>query len=200
MIKLGAFNIKQLKLEGIYRAYFAMGPREQTFALAGAAVALLLVIVLPVVVASTRISKLEREIDQGKKQFREVVRSIDSYNAKQIQLASLQKTLAGGFDTSISTTIESIAEKNGIKEKIDSLKAKSTPPSDIYEEQAVDVNLKRVQLSQLMSFLYDIENDPEKVLRIKTLSIKPRYDDKKELDAAMTVSTYKLIEGATEGL
>ncbi len=200
MIKLGAFNIKQLKLENIYSAYFAMGPREQTFALAGAAVALLLIIVLPVVVASGRISKLEREVDQGKKQFREVVRSIDSYNAKQTQLAAVQKTLSGGFDTSISTTIESIAEKNGMKEKIDSLKAKATPPSDIYEEQAVDVSLKRVELSPLMSFLYDIENDPEKVLRIKTLSIKPRYDNKRELDVAMTVSTYRLLEGVTEGL
>ena len=200
MFKLGSLNLKELKLEGIYRAYFAMGPREQTFALAGAVVALILVVVLPVVVASSRITKLEREVAQGKKQFREVMRSIDSYNAKKTQLASLQQALAGGFDTSLSTTIESLADKRGMKDKIDSLKAKTVPPSDIFEEQAVDVNLKRVELDPLMNFLFDVENDPEKVLRIKTLSIKPRYDNKKELDAAMTISTYRLLEGATEGL
>jgi len=200
VFKLGSLNLKELKLEGIYRAYFAMGPREQTFALAGAVVALILVVVLPVVVASSRITKLEREVAQGKKQFREVMRSIDSYNAKKTQLASLQQALAGGFDTSLSTTIESLADKRGMKDKIDSLKAKTVPPSDIFEEQAVDVNLKRVELDPLMNFLFDVENDPEKVLRIKTLSIKPRYDNKKELDAAMTISTYRLLEGATEGL
>ncbi|MBN1282442.1 MAG: hypothetical protein JXA24_01545 [Proteobacteria bacterium] len=200
MLKLGSIDLKQLKIESVYRAYFAMGPREQTFALVGAVLALLLVIVLPVTVASSRIGRIEREVEQGKKQFREVMRSIDSYNAKRASLSGLQQALSGGFDTSLSTTIESLAEKHGMKEKIDSLKAKSTPPSDVFEEQAVDVSIKRVSLEPLINFIFDIENDPDKVLRLKTLSMKPRYDNKQEMDASMTVSTYRLLEGATEGL
>ena len=198
--KIGSLNLKQLRLENIYKAYFGMGPREQTFALVGAIVALVLVVILPVVVASSRISRLERDVASGKRQFRDVMRSIDSYNARKGELAGLQQALSGGYDNSISTTIESLAERHGMKDQIDSLKAKSVAPSDVYEESAVDIRLKRVTLDPLIKFIYDIENDPDKLLRVKTLNIKPRFDSKSQLDVSLTVSTYRLIEGAMEGI
>ncbi|MFH1831028.1 MAG: hypothetical protein ABH871_09710 [Pseudomonadota bacterium] len=197
--KMGPLNLKQLKLENIYNAYFGMSPREQTFALVGAVVVLVLVVVLPVVVASSRISRLEEDVVQGKRQFRDVMRAIESYNGRKTELSRLQQTLAGGYDSSLSTTIESLAEKNNMKDQIDSLKAKVTAPSDLFEESAVDVRLRHVELKPLIDFMYAIENDPEKALRIKTLSIKPRFDEKK-LDITLTVSTFRFLEGAVEGL
>ena len=199
-LRLGSINLKQIKLENIYNAYFGMTPREQTFALVGAAVVIVLVVVLPVFVASSRISRLEKDLAQGRKQFRDVMRAIDSYNETKAELARLQQTLAGGYDSSISTTIESIAEQNGMKDQIDSLKAKAAPPSDLFEESSVDVRMRRVDLKPLIDFLYAIENDPEKMLRIKTLNVKPRYDNKKQMDVTFTVSTYRFLEGVGEGL
>lgn len=200
MFRLSSFNIKDLRLDRIYNAYFGMSPREQTFALVGAIVVVVLVVVLPVFVASSRISRLERDLAQGRRQFRDVMRTIDAYNGRRAELAGLQQMLAGGYDSSISTTIESIAEKNGLKDQIDSLKAKATAPSDLFEESAVDVRLKRVELKPLVDFLYAIENDPEKMLRIKTLNMKPRFDSKKLIDVSFTVSTYRFLEGVGEGL
>lgn len=200
MFRLSSLNVKDLKLERIYNAYFGMSPREQTFALVGAIVVVVLVVVLPVFVASSRISRLEKDLAQGRRQFRDVMRTIDAYNGHRAELAGLQQMLAGGYDSSISTTIESIAEKNGLKDQIDSLKAKATAPSDLFEESAVDVRLKRVELKPLIDFLYAIENDPEKMLRIKTLNLKPRFDSKKLMDVSFTVSTYRFLEGVGEGL
>lgn len=200
MFRLDSLNLKQLRVESIYNAYFGMGPREQTFALVGAAVVLVLVVVLPIYIASSRIGKLERELDQGKSQFRDVIRAIDAYNGRQAELAGLQQTLAGGYDASISTTIESIAEKNGMKDQIDSLKAKATAPSDLFEESAVDVRIRKVELKSLIDFLYAIENDPEKMLRIKTLNMKPRFDSKNLMDVSLTISTYRFLEGVGEGV
>lgn len=199
-LKLGPLNLKHIKIESLYNAYFGMGPREQTFALVGAAVILVLVIVLPIVVATSKISRLERDLNQGNRQFRDVMRAIDSYNGKKAELTGLQQSLSGGYDSSLSTTIESIAEKNGMKDQIDSLKAKATAPSDLIEESAVDVRLRRVELKPLIDFLYAIENDPDKMLRIKALNVKPRFDNKKQLDVSLTVSTYRFLEGAAEGL
>ncbi len=198
--KMGPLNLKQLKLENIYNAYFGMSPREQTFALVGAAVVLILVVVLPVVVASSRINRLEEDVAQGKRQFRDVMRAIESYNGRRTELSRLQQVLAGGYDSSLSTTIESLAERNDMKDQIDSLKAKATAPSDLFEESAVDVRLRRVELKSLIDFLYAIESDPEKTLRIKALNIKPRYDNKKQLNVSLTVSTYRFLEGVVEGL
>lgn len=199
-LRLGSINIRQLKLESISNAYFGMTPKEQTAALGVAAVVLVLLVVLPVVIASSRIGKLEKELDQGKKQFREVVRAIDSYEQRKVELAGMQQALAGGFDASLSTTMETIAEKNGMKDSIDSLKAKAVAPSDLFEESSVDVRLKKVMLQPLIDFLYAIEHDPDKMLHIKSLGIKPRFDNKQELDVTLTVSSYKLLEGAAEGL
>ena len=198
--KLGNIDFKGLKLESVYNAYFGMSPREQTFALAGAVMAVVLIIVLPVYVAGSRIGRLERELEDGRKQLRDVVRSIDGFNAKRSELAGLQQALAGGFEASIASTVEIIADRNGMKEQIDSLRAKSVPPSDLYEESAVDVRLRRVRLEPLINLLHDIQNEPDKVLSVKGLTIKPRFDSKSEMDVSFSVSTYRLIEGVTEGL
>jgi Tfp pilus assembly protein PilO len=199
-LRVGAFRLEKLKLENLYTIYFGMTPREQTMALIAAAVVLVLIVVLPVWAAGSRIGRLEREVEQNKKQFKEVVRAIESYNRRKADLAGLQQSLAGGYDASPSTTIEGIAERFGMKDQIDSLKAKAGAPSEIFEESSVDVRLKRVRLEPLVNFLQAIENDPDKLLRIKTLSIKPRYDNRQELDVSFTVSTYRLLEGALEGL
>lgn len=199
-LKVGSLSLERLKFSNLYSAYFGMSPREQTAALIGAAVALVLVVVLPVAVASGRIGKLEKEVQQGRVQLREIMRAIDSYNRKKATLSQMQQTLAGGFDSSISTTLESIADQSGIKDKIDSLKEKPSTPSDLFDVASVDVRLKRVTLEQVVDFLYQIEHHPEKMLRLRQLSIKPRFDNKQEMDVSFTVSTYRLLEGATEGV
>jgi Sec-independent protein translocase protein TatA len=158
-----------------------------------------LIIVLPVWAASSRITKLEQDVGQSSRQFRDVVRAIESYNRRKAELTGLQQSMASGFDASPATTIESIADKNGMKEQIDSLKARAAPPSEFFEESSVDVRLKRVKLGPLIDFLTAVENDPEKMLRIKALDIKSRYDNKQDLDVSLTVSTYRLLEGALEG-
>lgn len=199
-LKIGSISLERFKVANLYSAYFGMSPREQTMALVVAAALLLLIIVLPTTIASSRISKLEREVSEGGKQFREVVHAIESYDQKKGQLAQLQQVLAGGFDQSLSTTLEALADQTGIKDKIDSLKEKAVAPSDMFEEASVDVRLKRVTLGQLLDFLYAIEHHPEKILRLKGLSIKPRFDNKQELDVSFSVSTYRLLEGAAEGV
>lgn len=198
-LKVGTFSLERLKVENLYNAYLGMTAREQTMALIGAAVVVILVVVLPVTVASSRISKLQREVNAGSSQLRDIMRAIESYDQRKAELEGTLQFLAGGFDSSISTTLESLAEKEGIQDRIDSLKEKAAAPSEIYDEASVDVRLKRVSLQQLVNFLYAIENQPDKVLRLKQISVKSRFDKKDQLDVSFTVSTYRLLEGAGEG-
>lgn len=198
-LKFGNLNFKNFKLLNLYSMYFGLSPREQTIALVVAAAVLILIVVLPVTVASGRISRLEAELLEGKKQFKNIMRAIETYDQKKAQLNQMQQLLNTGFDSSLSTTIESMAENSGIKEQIDSLKEKAAAPSETFDESSVDVKLKKVSLEPLINFLYGVEHNSEKVLRLKQLSIKPRFDNKQELDASFTISTYKLLEGAGGG-
>jgi len=197
-LKLGSFDLSQLKIANIYNTYLGMTSREQTIALIVAGALLALVVILPVTVASGRITKLEKDIEKGNKQIREVVREIDQYQEIRADLMSSEKKLAGGFDSSIATTMESLASQAGIADQIDSLKEKPTTASDILDEVTVDVRLKKVKLPDLIKYLQSIEQNPNKLLRLKKLEIKPRYDNKQELNASFSVSTYRLLE-TTEG-
>lgn len=198
-LKLGNFNFERFKLGNIYSTYFSMTPREQTIALVAAACVLVLIIVLPVGIASSRISRLENEAADGGKQLKDVMRAIESYDKKKAQMTELSQMLSGGYDSSISTTLETIADSTGIKERIDSLKEKAATPSEFLDETSVDVRMKKITVQQLVDFLYAIEHQSDKMLRIKQLTVKPRFDNKQELDVTFTVSTYRLLEGATEG-
>lgn len=198
-LKFGNLSLDRLKVSNLYSAYFGMNPREQTIALIAAGVVLILIIVMPVVVASGRIGKLENDVADGKRQIKDIMRTLESYEQKKTMLAETQQTLSGGFDSSLSSTIETMAESSGIKDKIDTLKEKPASQSDILDENSVDVKLKKVSLEELAKFLFAIEHEPQKVLRLKQLSVKTRFDNKQDLDATFTVSTYKLLEGAGEG-
>lgn len=200
LLKFRGLSLDRFKPSNLYNAYLAMTPREQTLALITAIVVFVMVIVLPVTVATNRIGRLENKVEGGKKQLKEIMHAIESYDQKRAQLAQMQQLFASGFDSALSTTIESQADTNGIKDKIDSLKEKAAAPSDIFDEASVDVRLRKITLQQLVDFLYALENHPEKVLRLKQLSIKTRYDNKQQLDASFTVSTYRLLEGTTEGI
>lgn len=195
----GRFSFERLKIENLYNAYLGMNSREQTMALIAAAVVIILVVVLPITVASNRIGRLEKNVVQGRKQLRDVMRAIESYDSRRVYLDQLQKLFAGGFDSSISSTLESIAEKHGMKDRIDSLKERAVAPSELFDESSVDVRLKRVRLEQLVGFLHAIEDQPDTLLRLKKLSIKTRFDNKQDMDVSFTVSTYRLLEGVGEG-
>lgn len=199
-LRIGRFSVERLKLDALYNIYLGMNSKEQTVAMVVAGIVVLLVIILPVTLASSRIGKLEESAGRGREQIREVMRSIEVYDGRRAQLRQLQELIGGGFDSSLSTTLETLAEKNGIKENIDSLKEKAVAPSEIFDEASVDVRIKRISLEKLIEYLQEIENNNNSLLRLKKLSIKKRFDNQQELDVTFTVSTYRLLEGAEEGV
>lgn len=198
-LRIGNINLERLKIQNLYNAYLGMNPRDQTIALVATAIILVLIIVLPVMVASGRISKMEKSITNGNAQIKEIMREIDRLNESNAKLVEVQSKLAGGFDASISTTLENLANKSGIQDRIDSLKEKTAAPSDLFDESSVDVRLKKMTLPELVDYLYSIEYSPDKLLRLKRLEIKPRYDNPKEFNVSFQVSTYRLLEGAGTG-
>ena len=197
-IKGGFLSLERLKLDNLYTTYLGMTAREQTMALVVAGVVAFLVIVIPLVVASRTLSSLQHEITSGQENFRSIVHEVEQYNSLKAELDALELELAGGFDSSIATTLEGLATQYGIREKIDALKEKALQPSDLFEQAAVDVRLKKVSLEDLVAFLAAIEGEPTKILKLESLDVKPRFDNKQHLDASLTVSTFRLQTAGNE--
>jgi len=185
---------ERFNVQTLYNTFLGLQPREQIIAIIVVGFVLLLVVVMPISLASGKISKLEKTLQTSKEQINDVVREIADYNREKSHLTSVETLLKAGFDTSISTTIENFASQSGIKENVDSLKERPITPSDIFDEASVDVRMSKISLDQLVEFLYKIESERTRILRIKQLQIKPRFDNRKLLDVSFQVATYKLSD------
>lgn len=185
-------SLNRLNLEGLYNTFLGLTPREQTFTLVGFAVAVILLLGLPVSLAVGKLSTLEKAIQQSRENRRQVIREIESYKKMDSQFNAVAKQFEKGFDRTITTTMEKLAQQVGIKDRIESLKERPIAPSDLYDELAVDVRISKVTLDQLADFLYRIEQHEQLILRIKQLQVKPRYGNRNLLDASFQVATYRL--------
>ena len=185
------FNFERFRFDQLYSTFMGMSSREQTIALISGIGGLLLVIFLPVGIASGTLSSLQKQIDASEQELQQIAREVDQYSRAQAELKALENALSNGYDATIATTLEALAERSGIKKHLDSLKEKPTQPSETLTQSAVDVRLKQVKLKELIDFLHDIENDPEKILKLDQLEVKPRFNSKQDFDASFTVSTYR---------
>ncbi|PIR18427.1 MAG: hypothetical protein COV46_00040 [Deltaproteobacteria bacterium CG11_big_fil_rev_8_21_14_0_20_49_13] len=183
---------ERLNPEALFNTFLGMQPREQIIAMVATGIMLIIVIVMPISLAGGKISMMENEISTGREKINDVMREIADYNREKVKLSAIESQMKSGFDTSISTTLENIASQTGVKENVDSLKERPLIPSEIYDESSVDVRVSKLTIAQLIDYLYKIESERTRVLRIKQLHAKPRYDNKKLMDASFTVSTFKL--------
>ena len=114
----------------------------------------------------------------------------DQYRETHGQLEAIKSQLdrmKKGF--SLLSFIEDLANKENIRENIGSVKPKTFPMGENYEEKQVEIKLDDITLSKLVDFIYKIENSGH-LLRVKRLRLKTRYDNRNLLHVTMQVATY----------
>src|SRR3989338_5046953 len=184
--------LERFNIETLYNTFLGLQPREQIAALIVTGFLLLLIVILPISLAGRKISGLETSISKGKEQINDLARELAELNKEKTRLNATESQLKSGFDTSIATTVENLVAQSGVKENVDSLKERPLVPAEIFDEAIVDVKVSRVTLAQIVDFLYKIEGEKTRVLRVKQLQARPRYDNKKLIDATFQVSTFRL--------
>lgn len=184
--------LQRFDLEALYNTFLGLESREQIFALVGVGILVLLVLGLPISLASGKLGSLENQINQGQEKQRQILHELDRYRQLQSELKGIETQISKGFDATITTTMETLADKSGIKERIENIKERPATPSDLYDEVSADVRLTRVTVPQLVDYLYSIEHHPNLFLKIKQIQIKRRYDNRQLMDANFQVSTYRL--------
>jgi len=184
--------LERLNINTIYNAFLGLPPQQQTIAMVATAVVLVILFLLPISLASGKIGKMDRKLKLNNKEMGNIVYEIDEYNNMKARLKKTEDSLKKGYDSQLSTTLENLAEKVGIQENIQSQKEKPVAPSELYDESIVEVRLSKVTLPQLIDFLYSIESDRKKLLKVKDMRMRTRFDNKQLFDVTFQVSTYKL--------
>jgi len=94
---------------------------------------------------------------------------IEDQESTQIQ--SFLDTLATELEITIASMVPKVVDLN-----------------DEYQEYQVEIKIDRIKLDHLIKFLFRLENT-DKMLTIKTIRIKRRYDDHTLSDVIMIIST-----------
>jgi type II secretory pathway component PulM len=186
--------LERVNLSEAYNLLMGLNSRQQIMAIGGVVFLLLLIIMIPITCASSKLGKLQKQIDNHEKNVSQVIQKVAELQKAQAQFQKFQNKIRPKSQIQLTTKIETLATQSNIGQNIDSLKEVSGTPGEDFEEVVVSVRLTKLPLGQLSEFLYDLEKQPDLPLSIKRLQIKPRFDNRQLFDAVFEVSTLALVE------
>jgi len=172
-------------------------PRERLFLGGGVAV---LVLFLFFKVAIDPLFKhaadLDRQIVTARRQLAELRTMQQEYQRQKSVVDTINTQLKKQQNFANFSSLEEFAGQTGIRNKILYMKPTVSTPSEVYNEESVEIKMEGVTLDQLVRYLHQVENSPQ-LLKIKRLEIKPRFDNRQILTATFRVSAFTLKEGNT---
>ena len=172
-------------------------PRERLF-LGGGVALLVLFLFFKVAIDPLfkRSADLDRQIISARRQLAELRTMQQEYQRQKSVVDTINNQLKQQQNFSIFSRLEEFAGQTGIRNKILYMKPTVSTPSEVYNEESVEVKMEGVTLEQLVRYLHQVENSPQ-LLKIKRLEVKPRFDNRQILTATFRVSAFTLKEGNT---
>ncbi|MBI4641079.1 MAG: hypothetical protein HY731_10310 [Candidatus Tectomicrobia bacterium] len=142
-----------------------------------------------------RFKRLDALILQEEKTLRELLKLRQDYLAKRELIREISKGVAQrDRGLPIFSVLEELATKSKVKGNIQYIKPSTPTVGELYKESSVEIRLEGVNLTQLISYLYEIGSSPH-FLKVQRLHVKPRSGNRQVLDVTFQVSTFDLLEG-----
>ena len=182
------FSLKEkLNIDEIYSRFLGFNSQKRAMAIAGLVVAFLLIIVLPLSCASSKLSKLEKQIRNHEGDVAKIIEKIQEYQVLEKKVNRLNEGIKPEGSVKLTAIMDNLSSKTGVT--IDSQSEKTGPADGNFKEQYVDVQVSKVTLSQLVELFYSIENYREVKMKVTTLKITPSWEDRKLLNAKFHIVT-----------
>lgn len=142
---------------------------------------------------------LDRKAQAKQAEYAAVQELAQKYLALSASARQMEERLRRGRGFSILSYLEKVALDQNLRRKISQMRAKGGQTTTHYRENAIEVRLEGVRLSELVRFLYAVEhprtedNAPD-LLRIRELRIRKAPESREFLDVTFQVSGYELLE------
>ena len=143
----------------------------------------------------TKKMKLMDDIAYRKeKELAEIIKLKQEYNMLNFTLKKIKSKMDNKKKNfSMISYVEEIAKKVKLRKKIVKIKPQTTPLSNRYKEQTVDIAIENLDLREVVSFLDQIEKG-RGYLKIKRFHLKKRFDIPNRLNLNILLSTFEKIE------
>jgi type II secretory pathway component PulM len=184
--------------ERLQNMLLAMTPRDRLLLAGLVAFVLLLALGLGGFAIRKNMNNLEAELKSRQQQLAMVNELQASLLGASGKKEAVDKQLAIHKDTTLSAYLEKAADKVQIRDNLKQVRERSTTNVGGLEEKQYTVQLSRLNLDQLGSYLFEVEASgyPLKVrsTKVKTLVVAGQ----KTLDVTLEVSAYRLVEKTEE--
>lgn len=168
-----------------------LSQRERLTLLAGALIVAVLLFVFGVVAPyRAALERLDKKIASKQRQLTEVRQLSQEYQQLKQQLDASERRLASGGDFSLLSFVEATSIRLAGRDSLTAMRPQPAATLEGFREEAVEVKLEKVRLNQLVQLLFVADTAPAPML-VKSLRIKPRFDDRNLLDVTITFASYR---------
>ena len=186
---------KKFSFDDLYNAFLGMERRSQIYITVGLTLFLLILLLWPVSCVSSRLSAKQTEYEDYIKKATEVYGVLSEYSQIQKRFDQLDQGLNKQGKDVLQTLVYDLAEASGIDIKIHRIEVKTAKltSNEFYEEIGKEVQMRRVPLDQLLSFLNKLLEYDYLPLATQKLDMKvePRQRDVLR-DVEFVISTIRV--------
>lgn len=181
--------LQHFSLDNLFMAFAELSPPRKIVVLGGIVLVLVLILFLPISLISGKVSSLKKDIANAQKNYAQVEDKIAEYQRTKAAIDAIESRF-GKPSGALTTRIENAAKQNGMN--VDQVKEKAPQETDYLEINSLEVKLSNVALSQLMEFLFSLENDKTSPMRVRRIEIKPKNNNRQILDVSFEVATFSV--------
>jgi general secretion pathway protein M len=181
-------TLKQLRAEA--EAWIGkLSPRERLMVTAAAASVVAFLVWLVSHAIGAGIEARETRIEQKTKVISQVGKLAEGYRRREAARKDLEARLKGS-PVALMSHISQAGATLGIQ--VNDLRPTTAPTeTEGLREEAVEVNLPRIELTRLAALLQNLERGAG-VVRVRRIRVTTRGDDPALVDATLLVATYQL--------
>lgn len=137
---------------------------------------------------SSKLQALERKINTGEIQLRELKALQEQYQQLEHQIKQVGSDSRDNA-TGLLSFVENQVQQVAGRDKLTSMRPVAPVRHDDMLEEGVEVRIERVTLRQIVDMLQQLEQ-ARRPVRIKGLDLKVRFEDKALFDATLLISTF----------
>lgn len=167
----------------------SLSPRERLMVVAATAAVLVFSVWLVSRSIGTGIDAREAHIEQKTKVLSQIGKLAEGYRRREAARKELEARLKGS-PVALMSHVSQVGASLGIQ--VNDLRPTTAPSEEGgLREEAVEVNLAKIELTRLAALLQNLERGSG-VVRVRRLRMTTRSDDPAVVDATLLVATYTL--------
>ncbi|MCK4503443.1 MAG: type II secretion system protein M [Desulfuromonadales bacterium] len=168
-----------------------LNQREKTVVIGGLVVLVLLFVWFALLTPYLNsIKKLDRKIAAHQRGLVKVEKIGNEIVQLRKQLASVDTRKKG--KRPLFSQVENITEQTGVRDQLFSMRPQPATTQGKFQQQLVEIRLKKVTLAQLVKLLHAVEYRSGGI-QVKSMRVRPRFEDRAVLDVNMVLMSLEKL-------